>query len=206
MRNNYNSKVSTLQLELPNSDVVLPSLTSGVDYTLDLPTLYGRDYIRFNLANGSTITPTLGGTLPFNKEDRPILRNVSLMCNFADGLVLTAPQIETKMLVNNVDPIDGGFSTSGGGALNQIVTRIPVLNKEIPIERFIPVTYYDSLPVSITNANGVFDSCKFLYFEAFSFTWKTNTIDSVFDGSIPQFVLQAEIEHTFELGVIGACV
>lgn len=201
-QNEYNSKVTTLQLSIDGND----PLVVGSDYTLDLPTIYGEDYLRFTNANGSSVSPVFGPALPFNIEDRPILRDVRLVCNFADGLVFTEHQIQTFMLVNNVNSLAGdGFQYTGTNSLPQIQTSIPLLNTQIDIARFVSTTKYSSTPPDFPNISDVFQDCAFMYFRAFAFTWNTNTIDSAYDGLVPKFILEAEVEHTFDLRAVGGC-
>jgi len=207
MANKYNSKLTTLQLVLPNGDAVLPAITSGTDYTLDLESIYGKNYIQFDIANGASVSPLLGPTLPFDKEDRPILRNIRLVCSFADGMLFTTPQIETHLLINNIQSTGGGFNYVGINPLDRLTTNLPLQNTKIDIERFIPITFYDVAPspVDFPDVTSVYQNCMFLFLRAFTFTWNTNSIDPSFNGLIPQFVVEAEIEHTFNLGAIGAC-
>lgn len=210
MSNEYNSIITTQAADFPYPGAVSPmnGLLAPNVYTFDIPLHMSRNYFQLNVSSGAKPS-TLGPSNSFQREDRPFVKNIRLWCNFADGFVFTTPSINFLITANNIVPSNGGYlgvppSQIDGNALN---IQLPALNTWIPIKRFIPKQLFNAVPVGVNNfGQGVSSTCLFIYTQAFVANFLTNVIDTSFNGEIPQFRLEFEVEHTFDLLPPGACV
>jgi len=203
-QNKYNSFSTIMRTDfpIPNEANPLPSITVGTDYDLDLENHVGRNYIVFNRGVGEGLSTVFGPPRIFEPEDRPVLRRAALWCNFADGFLATTPSISFALTLINVIPDTNGINLANAVQTvpNQNFIELPILNSYIDISRFIGVNTQTSL-ANITDSGGLSDTCRFLYLSAITESWKTDIIDTAFDGQTPNFRIEVEVEHTFPLRV-----